>query len=120
MGIREVLDRCCSHKLWIGKILARHFKWSCPQVTDNAAEPRSMKTEYWPQILVGRFESNCSRTMKGKKLERRLITDIIFCCWMFAYQVSQIELKPFCRWIYETHRLLWIRFCFAFSLPKTL
>lgn len=49
-------------------------------MSNNAAEPSSMKTEDWPPVLVGRshgrFERNCSRTFKRKKLERRLITDI--------------------------------------------
>lgn len=49
-------------------------------MSENAAELSSMKTEDWPSIFVGRshgrFEKNCSRTFKGKKLERRLVTDI--------------------------------------------
>lgn len=48
-------------------------------MTDNAKGLNSVKTEYWSQIFIGtshgRFERNCSRTLQGKKRERRLITD---------------------------------------------
>lgn len=55
-----------------------------------------MKTESWPQILVGSSHGrNCSRTLKGKKLERRLITDIFFATECLPTKYHKLSLDHF-------------------------
>lgn len=55
-----------------------------------------MKTESWPQILVGSSHGrNCSRTLKGKKLEKRLITDIFFATECLPTKYHKLSLDHF-------------------------
>lgn len=76
-----------------------------------------MKTEYWPQIFIGtshgRFERSCSRTLQGKKLERRLIPDIFSATECLPTKYHKLRLEHFA----NEYINLTNYFKFKFSLP---
>lgn len=112
MSVSGVIDAAVKAMNWENTCIAFQMK-----LTDNASGLSNTKTEYWPQILVGssegRFERNGSRALKGKKLERRLSTDIFSATECLSTKYHKLNLDHFA----DEYTNVTNYFEFYFALP---